>query len=133
MEEIYVNREIRETLIDLAVKNKTITYSRLNTASDSGYNFQDPEDRDSFIEDIEAISLSEVKNGRPPLGCVVIYKSGSVSKPILESLYNMCKEPYDLSQETTKPNSKFLKNLQARCHEYWKISEHYNKFGPKKW
>ena len=132
MEAIYVNREIRETLIDLAVENKTITYSRLNTASDSGYNFQDPDDRDSFTEDIEAISLSEVKNGRPPLGCVVVYKSGSVSKPILESLYNMCEAPYDLSPETTKPNSKFLKNLQARCHEYWKISEHYKKFGPKK-
>ena len=133
MEEIYVNREIRETLIELAVENKTITYARLNTASDSGYNFQDPEDRDSFSEDIEAISLSEVKNGRPPLGCVVVYKSGSVSKPILESLYNMCEELYDLSPETTQPNSKFFKSLQARCHEYWQDSDNYKQFGPKKW
>lgn len=133
MEEIYVNREIRETLIELAVKDKTVTYSRLNTSSDSGYNFQDPDDRDSFIEDIEAISLSEVKNGRPPLGAVVVYKSGSVGKPILESLYNMCEEVYDLSPETTKPNSKFLKSLQVKCHEYWKISDNYKQFGPKKW
>ncbi|NOQ71797.1 MAG: hypothetical protein GQ574_07345 [Crocinitomix sp.] len=133
MEEIYVNREIRETLIDLAVKNKTVTYSRLNTSSDSGYDFRDPDERDSFAEDIEAISMSEVKNGRPPLGAVVVYKSGSVSKPILESLYNMCVELYDLSPETTKPNSKFLKDLQAKCHEYWKITENYREFGPKKW
>lgn len=132
MEEIYVNREIRETLIKLAVQNKTITYSRLNTDSYSGYNFRDSDERESFIEDIEAISMSEVKNGRPPLGCVVVYKSGSVSKPILESLYTMCEEIYNLSPETTKPNSKFFKGLQAKCHEYWKIPENYEKFGPRK-
>jgi hypothetical protein len=133
MEEIYVNREIRNTLIDLAVKNKTVTYGRLNTSSDSGYDFQDPEERESFAEDIEAISLSEVKAGRPPIGCVVVYKSGSVSKPILESLYNMCQELYDLSPETSQPNSKFLKGLQAKCHEYWKVTANYREFGPKKW
>lgn len=133
MEEIYVNREIRETLINLAVKNKTVTYSRLNTSSDSGYNFQEPLDRESFIEDIEAISLSEVKNGRPPLGAVVVYKSGSVGKTILESLYNMCEVPYDLKPETTKLNSKFLKSLQAKCHEYWKNTDNYRQFGPKKY
>jgi hypothetical protein len=133
MEEIYVNREIRKTLIDLAVGNKTITYGRLNTASDTGYNFQDPDDRDSFIEDVEAISLSEVKNGRPPLGAVVVYKSGSVGKPILESLYNMCEAIYSLSPETTKQNAKFLKDLQLKCHEYWKITDNYKQFGPKTW
>ena len=133
MDEIYVNKEIRETLIELAVINKTVTYARLNTSSDSGYDFRDPDERDSFSEDIEAISLSEVKNGRPPLGAVVVYKSGSVSKPILESLYNMCIELYDLSPETSKPNSTFLKSLQAKCHEYWKVTENYRKFGPKKW
>ena len=125
MDEIYVNREIRETLIELAVKNKTVTYSRLNESSDSGYDFRDPMDRESFAEDIEAISLSEVKNGRPPLGAVVVYKSGSVSSDILESLYKMCEQPYDLSLETTKPNSKFLKSLQAKCHEYWSNKENY--------
>ncbi|PCJ64892.1 MAG: hypothetical protein COA58_11505 [Bacteroidetes bacterium] len=119
-------------LIELAVQNRTITYSRLNTNSHSGYDFRDVDDRDSFTEDIEAISMSEVKNGRPPLGCVVVYKSGSVSKPILESLYTMCEEFYDLSPETTKPNSKFFKELQAKCHEYWKISDNYNQFGPRK-
>jgi hypothetical protein len=133
MEEIYVNREIRETLIDLAVKNKTVTFSRLNTSSDAGYNFQDPFERDSFNDDLEAISLSEIKNGRPPLSCVVVYKSGSSSKPLLESLYAMCEELYDLSPETTKPNSKFLKSLQAKCHEYWKNTDNYRQFGPKKW
>ena len=133
MDEIYVNLEIRETLIDLAVEKKTVTYSRLNISSDSGYDFRDSDDRDSFSEDIEAISLSEVKNGRPPIGCIVVYKSGSVGKSILESLYNMCQELYDLSPETTKPNSKFLKELQAKCHEYWKIRENYKEFGPKKW
>ena len=133
MEEIYVNREIRNALIDLAVKNKTVTYARLNTSSDSGYDFRDPDERDSFAEDIEAISMSEVKNGRPPIGCVVVYKSGSVSKPILESLYNMCKELYDLSPETTKPNSKFFKDLQAKCDVFWSVRENYRAFGPKKW
>ena len=102
MDEIYVDREIRKTLIELAVKNQTITYARLNAASDTGYDFQDPDDRESFNEDIEAISQSEVKNGRPPLGAVVVYKSGTISKPILESLYAMCEELYDLSPETTK-------------------------------
>ena len=133
MEEIYVNREIREMLIELAVKNKTITYSKLNMDADAGYNFQDPDERDSFNEDLEAISMSEVKNGRPPLSSVVVYKSGSVGKSILESLYNMCEEPYDLSPDTTKPNTKFLKSLQAKCHEYWKVSDHYKQFGPKKY
>lgn len=133
MDEIYVDREIREKLIELAVQNKTITYSRLNAASDTAYNFQDPTDRDGFNEDIEAISLSEVKNGRPPLSAVVVYKSGSVSKPILEGLYSMCAELYNLSPETTKPNSKFLKELQAKCHEYWSVTENYKEFGPKKW
>ena len=132
MEEIYVNREIRDTLIKLAVQNKTITFSRLNTESNSGYNYRDADERDSFTEDIEAISMSEVKNGRPPLGCIVVFKSGSVTKPILESLYTMCKEFYDLSPETTKLNSKFLKDLQIKCHEYWKISENYDEFGPRK-
>ena len=132
MEEIYVNREIREALIELAAQNKTITYSRLNTSSDTGYNFQDPDDREGFNEDVEAISLSEVKNGRPPLSSVVVYKSGSVSKSILEGLYNMCEELYDLSPETTQPNSKFLKNLQAKCHEFWKNPDNYKQFGPKR-
>ena len=133
MEEIYVNREIRETLIDLAAANKTITYSRLNTAADTGYNFQDPDDRDSFNEDLEAISMSEIKNGRPPLSAVVVYKSGSSSKPVLESLYEMCKELYNLSPDTSKPNAKFLKNMQAKCYDYWSIKENYKQFGPKKW
>jgi hypothetical protein len=132
MEEIYVDREIRELLINLAVENKTITYSRLNTSQDTGYNFQDPDDRDSFNEDLEAISESEVRNGRPPLSCIVVYKSGSSSKPVLEGLYNICEELYDLSPETTKPNAKFLKELQAKCHEYWKIRENYIQFGPKR-
>ncbi|MFT6244513.1 MAG: hypothetical protein ACJA0U_002464 [Salibacteraceae bacterium] len=131
MEELYVNRQIRETLIDLAVENKTITFSRLNTDSDTGYNFQTPSDRDEFNEDLEAISLSEVKNGRPPLSCLVVYKGGSSSKQILESFYDMCEELYDLSPETTKPNSKFLKSLQAKCHEYWKDSDNFKEFGPK--
>ena len=131
MDEIYVNREIRLALIELAVQNHTITYGKLNGNSDTGYDFQDPDDRDSFIEDIEAISLSEVKNGRPPLGAVVVYKSGSVGKPILESLYTMCEELYELSPETTQPNSKFLKNLQAKCHEFWKNTDNYRAFGPK--
>lgn len=133
MEEIYVNREIRLALIELAAQNRTITYGRLNSSSDTGYDFQDPDDRDSFIEDIEAISMSEVKNGRPPLGCVVVYKSGSVGKPILESLYNMCEDLYKLSPETTQPNSKFLKSLQAKSHEFWKNPDNYKQFGPKKW
>ncbi|MFD1553405.1 hypothetical protein DNU06_06985 [Putridiphycobacter roseus] len=133
MEEIYVNREIREMLIELAVKNKTITYARLNTAADAGYNFQDPDERDSFNEDLEAISMSEIKAGRPPLSCVVVYKSGSVGKTILESLYAMCEAPFDLNPETDKPNTKFLKSLQARCHEYWIIADNYKKFGPKKY
>ena len=133
MEEIYVNREIRETLIELAVQNKTVTYSRLNTDSDTGYSLQNPDDRDDFNEDLEAISLSEVKNGRPPLSALVVYKGGSSSKQMLESFYAMCEEMYDLSPETTKPNSKFLKTLQAKCHEYWKITDNYKQFGPKKW
>ena len=131
MEEIYVNRQIRETLIDLAVENKTITFSRLNQDSDTGYNFQTPADRDEFNEDLEAISLSEVKNGRPPLSSLVVYKGGSSSKQILEGFYDMCEELYELSPETTKPNSKFLKELQAKCHEYWKIRENFREFGPK--
>jgi hypothetical protein len=131
MEELYVNREIREALIDLAVENKTITFSRLNMASDTGYNFQIPEDRDEFNEDLEAISLSEVKNGRPPLSCLVVYKGGSSSKQILEGFYDMCEELYDLSPETTKPNSKFLKGLQAKCHEYWTVKDNFKQFGPK--
>ena len=133
MDEIYVNQEIRETLIELAVQNRTITYSRLNTDSNAGYNYRDADERDSFTEDIEAISMSEVKNGRPPLGCVVVFKSGSVTKPILESLFTMCEKVYGLSPETTKLNSKFLKDLQAKCNEYWKISDNYKKFGPRKW
>ncbi|MFT4601774.1 MAG: hypothetical protein ACI857_001957 [Arenicella sp.] len=132
MDEIYVDREIRKALIELAVKNQTITYGRLNTASDTGYDFQDPDDRDSFAEDIEAISLDEVKNGRPPLGAVVVYKSGSISKPILESLYAMCEELYELSPETSQPNSKFFKGLQAKCHEFWSDKENYRQFGPRR-
>ena len=132
MEEIYVNREIRETLIKLAVQNRTITYSRLNTDSNAGYNYRDADERDSFTEDIEAISMSEVKNGRPPLGSLVVFKSGSVTKSILESFYTMCEKFYDLAPETTKLNSKFLKDLQAKCHEYWTVTDHYNEFGPRK-
>ena len=131
MEEIYVNRQIRDTLIDLAVENKTITFSRLNTASDTGYDFRDPEDREEFNDDLEAISLSETKNGRPPLTSLVLYKGGSTSKQNLESFYDMCEELYDLSPETTKPNAKFLKSLQAKGHEYWKVSENFREFGPK--
>ena len=131
MEEIYVNRQIRDTLIDLAVENKTITFSRLNTASDNGYDFRDPEDREEFNDDLEAISLSETKNGRPPLTSLVLYKGGSTSKQNLESFYDMCEELYDLSPETTKPNAKFLKRLQAKCHEYWKVSENFREFGQK--
>jgi hypothetical protein len=132
MEEIYVDREIREKLIALAVENKTITYARLNAGADNGYDFQDPLDRDGFNEDLEAISLSEVKNGRPPLSCLVVYKSGSSGKEMLESYYTMCQELYDLSPETSKPNSKFLKSMQAKCHEYWKIRDNYRQFGPKR-
>jgi len=133
MDELYVNLEIREKLIELAVQGKTTTYSRLNTDSDTGYNFQDPEDRDEFNEDLEAISISEVKHGRPPLTCMVVYKNGSCGKEMLESYYNMCKELYELSPETSKPNAKFLKSMQAKCHEYWKITENYKQFGPRRW
>lgn len=133
MEELYVNREIRETLIELAVKSKTTTYSKLNTDSDTGYNFQNPSEREEFNEDLEAISISEVKNGRPPLSCLVVFKSGSSGKQMIESYYAMCEELYDLSPETTKPNAKFLKSLQAKCYDYWKISDNYKQFGPKKW
>ena len=132
MEKIYVNREIRKMLIDLAIGNKTITYGRLNTSSDSGYDFQDPEERAIFTEDIADISLSEVQNGRPPLGAVVVYKSGSVGKDILENLYEICTELYKLSPETTKPNAKFLKELQTKCHEFWKDRENQQKFGEKR-
>ena len=133
MEEIYVNREIREALIDLAVRNKTITYSRLNTDCDTGYFLQESADRDEFNEDLEAISLSEVKNGRPPLTALVVYKGGSSSKQMLESFYAMCEELYDLSPETTKPNTKFLKSLQEKCHEFWKDKDNLKQFGPKRW
>ena len=70
-------------LVELAVQNRTTTYSRLNTDANTGYNYRDAEERDSFTEDIEAISMSEVQLGRPPIGCLVVFKSGSVTKPIL--------------------------------------------------
>jgi len=132
MEELYVDPEMREALIELAVQNKTITYSKLNNDFDTGYDFRNPDDRDGFSEDVEAISYSEVKNGRPPLSSLVVYKSGSSSKQILENLYAMCEELYDFSPETTKPNSKLLKSMQSKCHEYWKIKENYKAFGPLK-
>lgn len=132
MEEIYVNRQIRDMLVELAVQGRTTTYSRLNTDAYAGYNYRDAEERDSFTEDIEAISMNEVRQGRPPLGAVVVFKSGSVTKPILESLYTMCEEIYGLSPENTKLNSKFLKDLQAKCHEYWKVKDNYNEFGPRR-
>ena len=118
-------------LVELALQGRTTTYSRLNTDADAGYNYRDAEERDSFTEDIEAISMSEVRQGRPPLGAVVVFKSGSVTKPILESLFTMCEEMYGLS-ETTKLNSAFLKDLQAKCHEYWSVKENYNEFGPRR-
>lgn len=118
-------------LVELAVQGRTTTYSRLNTDADAGYNYRDEEERDSFTEDIEAISQSEVRQGRPPLGAVVVFKSGSVTKPILESLYTMCQEMYGLT-ETTKLNSAFLKDLQAKCHEYWSVKENYQEFGPRR-
>jgi len=64
MENLYVNLEIREKLIEFAVQGKTTTYSRLNTDSDTGYNFQDPSDREDFNEDIEyqIKSDSQIKN-----------------------------------------------------------------------
>jgi len=132
LEEIYVNRQIRDMLVELAVQCRTTTYSRLNTDADAGYNYREAGERESFTEDIEAISMSEVKNGRPPLGAIVVFKSGSVTKPILESLYTMCEEMYGLSPETTKLNSAFLKDLQAKCHEYWKVKDNYNEFGPRR-
>jgi hypothetical protein len=132
LEEIYVNRGIRDMLVELAVQGRTTTYSRLNTDANAGYNYRDAEERDSFTEDIEAISMSEVQHGRPPLGCLVVFKSGSVTKPILESLYEMCKEIHGLSPETTKLNSAFLKDLQAKCHAYWKTKDNYNEFGPRR-
>jgi hypothetical protein len=132
LEEIYVNRGIRDMLVELAVHGRTTTYSRLNTDANAGYDYRDADERDSFTEDIEAISMSEVQQGRPPLGAVVVFKSGSVTKPILESLFSMCKEMYGLSPETTKLNAKFLKDLQAKCHEYWKIKENYFEFGPRR-
>ncbi|MFT7611735.1 MAG: hypothetical protein ACI9J3_000681 [Parvicellaceae bacterium] len=132
MEDIYADPAIRNILIELAVKNKTTTYARLNAELYTGYDFRDAADRDSFNEDVEAISIVEVKNGRPPLSSVVVYKSGSSSKHVLESLYDICEELYGLSPETTKPNSKFLKSMQAKCHEYWTVSGNYNQFGPIK-
>lgn len=119
-------------LVELAVQNRTTTYSRLNTDANTGYNYRDAEERDSFTEDIEAISMSEVQQGRPPIGCLVVFKSGSVTKPILESLYEMCEEMYGLSPETTKLNSAFLKDLQTKCHAYWKVKDNYNEFGPRR-
>lgn len=132
MEERYADPEIRNILIKLAVQNRTTTYARLNAELYTGYDFRDPEDRESFSEDVEAISIKEVKNGQPPLSSVVVYKSGSSSKQILENLYDICEELYDLSPETTKPNSKFLKSMQAKCHEYWSVADNYDQFGPMK-
>lgn len=131
MEELYVNRQIREALIDLAVENKTISFSRLNTDSDTGYDFRNPEDREEFNDDLEAISLSEVKNNRPPLTSLVVFKGGSTSKKNLEGFYDMCEELYELSPETTKPNAKFLKSLQQKCFEYWQVRDNFKEFGPK--
>jgi len=119
-------------LVELSLQNRTTTYSRLNTDADAGYNYRDADERDSFTEDIEAISMSEVKQGRPPLGAVVVFKSGSVTKPILESLYAMCEEMYGLTPENTKLTTKFLKLLQAKCHEYWSVKENYQEFGPRR-
>jgi hypothetical protein len=45
----------------------------------------------------------------------------------------MCEAIYSLSPETTKQNAKFLKDLQLKCHEYWKITDNYKQFGPKTW
>ncbi len=132
MEKIYVNRDIRKMLIELAAGNKTITYGKLNTSSDSGYDFQDPEERELFADDIRDISQNEVNHGRPPLGSVVVYKSGSVTKEILESLFEMCQELYDLNPETTKPTNKFLKEMQLKCHEFWKDTENVRQFGERR-
>jgi hypothetical protein len=132
MEEIYADPAIRNILIELAVNGKTTAYARLNAELYTGYDFRDAADRDSFNEDVEAISIVEVNNGRPPLSAVVVYKSGSSSKNVLENLYDICEELYDLSPETNKPNSKFLKSMQAKCHEYWTMSDNYSQFGPIK-
>ncbi len=52
---------------------------------------------------ITDIFLNEVQNGRPPLGAAVAYKSGSVSKEILESLYEKYQDLSDTNTETTTP------------------------------
>ena len=107
---------IREVLISVAQRKKTITYTKLLSQAKIKLDMSIPYDRGVLGHILGEISWNEVAEGRPMLSSVAIhagdYKQGQGFFDLAENLYNIALNDADQRLEFG------IKELN-KTHEYW--------------
>jgi hypothetical protein len=122
-----MNSRVREYLIDLAAKRKTITYQELSNACNLGLDMQASEnDRTEIGKILGAISIFEHEHGRPLISAIVITKGSHYEG---DGFYKMA-EKLDFGPWRTLRDSAFDVIEINHCFDFWSDSNNYSLFKP---
>lgn len=119
-----MNYTVREYLIDLCAKGKTIAYQELANECKLGLDMSSPADRSKIAEMLGTISTYEHQHNRPLLTAVVIAKRTQVQGDGF----------FKLGDQLGLGNWKILKRDSfdieqiKKCYEFWGNKENYTKY-----
>jgi hypothetical protein len=121
-----MSKEIRDKLIELARRQTTWSYSKLNEQLQLGLDFSNGYHNKLIGEWLGDISLHENENERPLLSCLITHKNGIRSQG--DGFYKLCEGIYGEDWEALKANKKWEKRLMADCFEFWLEPSNYKKY-----
>jgi len=121
-----MNQKVRQFLIELARKGKTITYQGLSDECKLGLNMQESEfARGEIGRILGAISAYEFGHGRPLISSLVITKGDNYQG---DGFYKLCEELGLGNWKRLKADMAFEVSQMKACYDYWKNDAHYQKY-----
>lgn len=115
-----MNELVRDHLIEIARKGKTITYQELSDQYKLGLIMRDSEYARAEIGRILAeISTFEHNNGRPLLSSLVITKGDNYQD---DGFYKLCEGLGYGNWKKLKSDISFEIGQMSACHDFWKLN-----------
>jgi len=119
-----MNYRVREYLIDLSSKGKTISYQELSNECKLGLDMSSPADRSEIAELLGELSTYEHQNRRPLLTAIVIAKRTQTQG---DGFFRLGEQLGFGNWNILKKNL-FDTQQISLCFDFWSNEDNYNNF-----
>lgn len=119
-----MNYQVREYLIDLCSKGKTIGYQELSNECNLDLDMSSPADRSKIAEMLGTISTYEHQHNRPLLTAIVIAKRTQVQG---DGFFKLGDQLGFGNWKILKRDSFDIEQIK-KCYEYWGNQENYTNY-----